>query len=81
MTAVFIVLGIAALITVILRLFVRIYFTFDGTELVSYMKLGPLKAMIIPSPPRKLKFRKTARFLRGKKLTRAKKRGKSKEFG
>lgn len=81
MTAVFIILGISALITVILRLFVRIYFTFDGTELVSYVKLGPLKAMIIPSPPRKLKFRKTARFLRGKKLTRAKKRGKSKEFG
>ena len=81
MTALFIILGIAALITVILRLFIRIYFTYDGTELVSYVKLGPLKAMIIPSPPRKLKFRKTAKFLRTKKLSKAKKRGKAKHFG
>ena len=81
MTALFIILGIAALITVILRLFIRIYFTYDGTELVSYVKLGPLKAMIIPSPPRKLKFRKTAKFLRTKKLSKAKKRGKAKHLG
>lgn len=75
-----IILGIAAVITFILRLFIRIYFFFDGAELVAYAKIGPFRFDIIPSPPRKLKFRKTARFLKNKKLARAKKRGKSKQF-
>ena len=69
MTALFIILAIAALITAILCLTAGVFVKFDDDGLNVKLCVGPLKITMLPQKKRKKRIGKLSRKLRGKRIS------------
>ena len=69
MVVLYIILALILIITAILSLYIHVIYEYNGEEFELYAKIGPLRFAIIPEKEEKLKFKKLAKWLNGKKIS------------